>query len=94
MCVNSIPTAPILYEKPLGGGRFHIWAVSSVRTTGHQKTSKQDWERLRVPSPNSVPSADQNKDAPIQQQCKVCSAVQFGELASCPNRHEENGSVP
>lgn len=37
-----------------------IWKASSVRTAGHRKTLKQGWERLRVPSPNSVPSRDQS----------------------------------
>lgn len=50
------------------------WAALSVRTVGHQQRSKQGWGRLRVPSPNSVPSGSLSSTA-LKQRCSYIIAM-------------------
>ena len=74
LCVNSTPTELLMMNHLSLWKISPICAASSVRTAGHQKTSRQGWERLRVPFPNSVPSGDQSNTA-LKLRCFYTTAT-------------------
>ncbi len=85
MCV-----IPLLMMNHLSLWRISpIQAVLSVTTVEHLMILKQDWERLRVPSPNSGLSGDQNNTALKRRWSYItamwspfcCTVLKAGELS-------------